>query len=168
LFNHESPLRGPEFVTRKVTIGLASVKLGRNDVLRLGNLDAKRDWGYAGEYVEGMWRMLQQPKADDYVLATGHTHSVRRFVELAAAAFDMDIVWEGSGTDERGIDRKTGKTVVGIDQADFRPAEVDVLHGNAEKAKRHLGWEAKLPLEELVMKMAAADFDRIAGNRLRG
>jgi GDPmannose 4,6-dehydratase len=166
LFNHESPMRGPEFVTRKATLGLSAVKLAQQEVLRLGNLDAQRDWGYAGDYVEGMWLMLQQPHADDYVLATGRTHSVRRFVELAAAELGMALVWEGSGVNERGIDRKTGKTVVVIDPAAFRPAEVDVLLGDSGKARKVLGWQPKVGFEDLVKKMVHADFDRISHGKV--
>jgi len=133
LFNHESPLRGLEFVTRKITHGLAGIKHGLQDKIVLGNLDAKRDWGYAPEYVEGMWLMLQQEQADDYVLATGETHSVREFVEKAAEFAGFDIQWEGQGVNTKGIDRKSGKVIVEVSSEFYRPAEVDVLVGTLKR-----------------------------------
>ena len=160
LFNHESPLRGLEFVTRKITDGVAKIKLGKLDVLELGNLDAKRDWGYAKEYVEGMYLMLQAPQSDTYVLATNQTQTVRDFVKLAFKAADIDIEFKGKGVDEIGIDVKTGKTVVKINPKFFRPAEVDLLIGDASKAKKELGWEPKCTLEELCDMMVQADLAR--------
>ena len=157
LFNHESPRRGETFVTRKITLGVAKIKRGFQDKLVLGNLDAKRDWGYAEDFVEGMWLMLQQPTADDYVLATGSTTSVRRFVELAFAAVEMDIVWQGTGVNEKGFDKSSGKILVEISPDYFRPAEVDYLIGNPSKAKNQLGWEAKTSIEQLVDLMVKAD-----------
>ena len=167
LFNHESPLRGLEFVTRKVTHGLARVALGQQDMLHIGNLDAKRDWGFAGEYVEGMWRMLQQDTAQEYVLATGRTTSVRDFVNGATAALDFDLEWTGDGADARAIDRRSGRTVVAVDPAFYRPAEVDLLIGDASKAKTELGWEAKTSLEELTKMMVKADYDRVKTGIMR-
>ena len=167
LFNHESPLRGLEFVTRKVTFGLARVALGELDCLRIGNLDAKRDWGFAGDYVEGMWRMLQEDEAGDYVLATGRSTSVREFIERAADAYGFELEWSGNGTDARGLDRKSGRVIVAIDPRFFRPAEVDFLVGNAAKAKAKLGWEAKTGLEDLVAMMVKADYDRVKTGIIR-
>jgi GDPmannose 4,6-dehydratase len=166
LFNHESPLRGQEFVTRKITLSLAEVKHGRREVMDLGNLNARRDWGFAGDYVEGIWRMVQQDTADDYVLATGETHSVREFVALAGGFVGFDIAFEGTGTQERGIDRKSGRTVIAVNPALFRPAEVDVLSGNAGKAKRMLGWKHSVSFPELVRMMAEADDRRVADRRV--
>ena len=160
LFNHESPRRGETFVTRKITRGLARVKLGKEERLYLGNLDAKRDWGYAKEYVEAMWLMLQQPAPDDYVVATGETHSVREFVELAAEHVGYTIEWVGSGAEEVGIDSATGKVVVSIDPRYYRPAEIDTLLGDASKAKRTIGWESRTPFRGLVALMAESDFER--------
>jgi GDPmannose 4,6-dehydratase len=162
LFNHESPLRGLEFVTRKITDGIAKLKLGKLEVLELGNLNAKRDWGFARDYVEGMWRMLQADTPDTYVLATGRSESVRDFVTMACKAAEIDIAFEGEGEEERGIDTETGKTIVRINPRFYRPAEVDMLIGNAEKAKRELGWEAKTTLEELCRMMVEADLIRNA------
>lgn len=153
LFNHESPRRGETFVTRKITMGLAAIKKGKQKLLRLGNLDAKRDWGHARDFVEAMWLMLQQDQPDDYVIATGKQYSVREFVELAGQEFDMDIVWEGSGIEEIGIDKKTNRKVICVDPTYFRPAEVDSLLGDASKAKRVLGWEPKTTFEQLVKEM---------------
>jgi GDPmannose 4,6-dehydratase len=157
LFNHESPRRGETFVTRKITRGLVRIKLGLDEKLYLGNLDAKRDWGYAKDYVEGMWLMLQQDKPDDYILATGETHSVREFVELSAKLLGFDLYWKGKNEKEVGIDRKTGKTIIEIDPHYFRPAEVDLLIGDASKAKKILGWKAKTTFKELVKIMVEAD-----------
>lgn len=160
LFNHESPLRGREFVTRKITDSIAKIKLGKLDVLELGNLDAKRDWGYAKDYVEGMWRMLQADRPDTYVLATNRTETVRDFVTMACKAADINIVWKGANEQERGIDSATGKTIVAINPKFYRPAEVELLIGNPEKAKRELGWEPKTTLEELCRMMVEADLRR--------
>lgn len=160
LFNHESPLRGREFVTRKITDSIAKIKLDKQDVLELGNLDAKRDWGYAKDYVEGMWRMLQVDTPDTYVLATNRTETVRDFVTMACKAADINIVWEGANEQERGIDSATGKTIVAINPKFYRPAEVDLLIGNPEKAKRELGWTPKTTLEELCRMMVEADLRR--------
>jgi GDPmannose 4,6-dehydratase len=162
LFNHDSPLRGLEFVTRKITDGIARIKLGKRDVLELGNLDARRDWGFAPEYVDGMWRMLQAPEPEVYVLASGRNASVRDFVTLAARAADIGIEWQGSGEQERGIDTKSGKVIVRINPKFYRPAEVDMLIGCAAKAKRNLGWEPKTTLEELCRIMVDEDLKRVA------
>jgi GDPmannose 4,6-dehydratase len=160
LFNHESPLRGREFVTRKITDSMAKISLGQLDVLELGNLDAKRDWGFAKEYVEGMWRMLQVDKPDTYVLATNRTETVRDFVTMAGKAAGFDLVWEGKDIHEIARDSKSGKTLVRINEKFHRPAEVDLLIGNPEKAKRELGWEPKTSLEELCQMMVEADIRR--------
>jgi GDPmannose 4,6-dehydratase len=157
LFNHESPRRGETFVTRKITRGLARIKSGMDKTLYLGNLDAKRDWGYARDYVKGMWLMLQQEQADDYVLATGETHTVREFVEETAKFFDFDLAWQGEGVNEKGIDKKSGKIIIEIDQKYFRPAEVDILLGDYAKAREKLGWEPKVKFKELVKIMAEAE-----------
>ncbi len=159
LFNHESPLRGPEFVTRKITLGLARFARGQHVAVELGNLDAKRDWGFAGDYVEGMWRMLQQDQADDYVLATGVTTSIRDFVNFAAAAIGLDLDWSGSGQTEQAVDRKTGKVAIRVNPAFYRPAEVDLLLGDPTKARTNLGWEPKVTIRELAEIMAKSDFD---------
>ena len=161
LFNHESPLRGLEFVTRKLTYNIARIKHGLEDKVIVGNLDSKRDWGYAGEYVEGMWLMLQQSQADDYVLATGETHPVREFVELAFKYAEFDIVWEGKGIKERGRDKKTGRILVEVSEEFFRPAEVDILIGDYSRAKEKLGWQPKTKFEDLVRMMVDADIRRI-------
>ena len=160
LFNHESPLRGREFVTRKITDSLAKIKLGKLDVLELGNLDAKRDWGYAKEYVEGMWRMLQADEPDTFVLATNRTETVRDFVDMAAKAAGFALEWQGKGESERAIDTATGKTIVAVNPRFYRPAEVDLLIGDASKAKAKLGWEPKTTLEELCQLMVEADLRR--------
>jgi GDPmannose 4,6-dehydratase len=159
LFNHESPRRGETFVTRKITRAVARIKLGMQPCLYLGNLDAKRDWGYAGDYVELMWMMLQQSEPDDYVIATGETHAVREFAERAFARLDMKLQWQGSGVHEKGIDAKTGKIVIEIDPKYFRPTEVDLLLGDPTKAKTKLGWEPKVTFEALVNMMVDADLD---------
>ena len=161
LFNHESPLRGLEFVTRKITSELAKIARGAPGPVALGNLDAKRDWGFAGDYVEGMWLMLQQDKGDDYVLATGETTSIRDFAMFTAEALGMDLEWSGSGLDENGVDRKSGKTVIVVSEAFFRPAEVDLLIGDAGKAERQLGWKPKVSVRELATMMARADYDSL-------
>ena len=160
LFNHESPLRGQEFVTRKITDTLAKIKLGLAQLLELGNLDAKRDWGFAKDYVEGMWRILQADHADTYVLATNRTETVRDFVSMAAKAAGFDLRWEGSGENEKGIDQATGKVIVAISPLFYRPAEVDLLIGNPVKAKRDLGWEPTTNLESLCQMMVEADLRR--------
>ena len=157
LFNHESERRGKTFVTRKITIGLSQIKCGTREVLRLGNLDAYRDWGYAKEYVEAMWLMLQQDSPEDFVIATGKKYTVRQFVEMAGKYLGYDVVWEGEGLDEVGKDRNTGKILITIDPRYFRPAEVELLIGNPEKAKRLLNWEAKVGIEELINIMMETD-----------
>lgn len=159
LFNHESPRRGETFVTRKITRGLARIKLGLDEKLYLGNLEAKRDWGYAKDYVEGMWLMLQQKNPDDFVLATGKTYTVRQFVGEASKYLGFDLVWKGKGLKEKGIDKKTGKTIVEIDPRYFRPAEVDVLLGHAGKARKKLGWKPKTNFKQLVKLMVDADME---------
>ncbi len=159
LFNHESPRRGETFVTRKITRGLARIKLGVDEILYLGNLEAKRDWGFAKDYVEGMWMMLQQNKPDDYVLATNETHTVREFVQVASKLLGFNLVWRGKGNNEEGIDKKSGKTIVKIDPAYFRPAEVDLLIGNPAKAKRIMGWKPKVKFDELIDIMVNADLE---------
>jgi GDPmannose 4,6-dehydratase len=161
LFNHESPLRGLEFVTRKLTFGIARIKHGLQDKIAVGNLDSKRDWGYAPEYVEAMWLMLQQPAPDDYVVATGETHTVREFIGTAFRYSGMDIIWEGSGVDEKGIDRKSGKAVVEVSPEFFRPAEVDILMGDPSKAKEKLGWQPRTRFEALARIMVEADIKRL-------
>lgn len=160
LFNHESPLRAREFVTRKITDTIAKIKLGKAEVLELGNLDAKRDWGFAKEYVEGMWRMLQADEPDTFVLATNRTETVRDFVDLAARAADIELGWQGEAEQERAVDARTGKVVVAINPKFYRPAEVELLIGNPEKAKQKLGWEPKTTLEELARMMVEADLRR--------
>lgn len=160
LFNHESPLRGREFVTRKITDSLAKITLGKLDVLELGNLDARRDWGYAKDYVDGMWRMLQADTPDTYVLATHRTETVRDFVTLAARAAGLTLEWQGQAEQERGIDTASGKTIVAVNPKFYRPAEVELLIGNPAKAKATLGWEAKTALEDLCAMMVEADLRR--------
>ncbi len=161
LFNHESPLRGLEFVTRKITYTLAQIKYGLADKLILGNLDSKRDWGYAKEYVEAMWLMLQQSKPDDYVIATGETHSIREFVEKSFAMVGYDIVWEGEGENTKGIDRKTNKVLIEVSKDLYRPAEVDLLIGNSEKALQKLKWNPKVKFEQLIQIMVEADLEKV-------
>lgn len=160
LFNHESPLRGREFVTRKITDSIAKIKLGKLDVLELGNIDAKRDWGFAKEYVEGMWRMLQAEKPDTYVLATNRTETVRDFVTMAAKAAGFELVWQGKEENEIGIDSRNGKTLIKVNPKFYRPAEVELLIGNPKKAKLELGWEPKTTLEQLCQMMVEADIHR--------
>lgn len=160
LFNHESPRRGETFVTKKITKALSRIKLGLEEKLYLGNLDAKRDWGYAKDYVKCMWLMLQQNKPDDYVIATGETHSVREFVEESCKLLGINLVWKGKRRDEKGIDRKTGKTIIEIDPIYFRPAEVDMLVGDYSKAKKMLGWSPQIRFKELVKLMVESDFKR--------
>ena len=153
LFNHESPRRGETFVTRKITRGLSRLSTGQQDILSLGNLNARRDWGHAKDFVEAMWLMVQQDQPDDYVIATGEQYSVREFVEEAAPYFGMNIVWEGEGLDEVGIDRTTGRKVIEVNPKYFRPAEVETLLGDASKAKEKLGWEPKTSFKQLVEDM---------------
>ena len=153
LFNHESPRRGETFVTRKITQGLSRISVGLQNVLYLGNLDAKRDWGHAKDYVEAMWMMLQQDEPDDYVIATGEQHSVREFVDAAAPIFGLNIEWMGEGLDEIGIDKTTKRTIVAVNEKYFRPAEVESLLGDATKAKEKLGWEPKTSFKQLVEDM---------------
>ena len=157
LFNHESPRRGPTFVTRKITRAAAAISKGRQDCLYMGNIDARRDWGYAKDFVEGMWRMLQQDAPDDYVLATGEMHTVREFIEHAFALVNMPIAWKGNAEDETGIDQNSGKTVVRIDPQYYRPAEVEQLLGNPAKAREKLGWEPQVKFSGLVELMLKAD-----------
>ena len=153
LFNHESPRRGETFVTRKITRGLSRISVGEQNVLSLGNLNARRDWGHAKDFAEAMWLMLQQDEPDDYVIATGEQRSVRDFVEAAAPYFGLTIVWEGEGLEERGIDKRTGKTIIDVNPKYFRPAEVESLLGDSTKAREKLGWEPKISFEELVEDM---------------
>lgn len=159
LFNHESERRGETFVTRKITRGLARIKLGKEKKLFLGNIDAKRDWGHAKDFVKAMWLMMQQREPDDYVIATNETHSVREFIEEAAAYFGFDLIWKGKGLKEKGIDKKTNKTIIEIDPRYFRPAEVDVLRGDYSKAHKKLGWKPDITFKELVNIMAKADYN---------
>ena len=165
LFNHESPRRGPTFVTRKITMAASRIKAGSKEILRLGNLDAKRDWGYAPEFCEGMWNMLQQDSPEDFVLATGETHSVREFTDAAFAALDMKITWKGKGIDERGYLESDGREVVAIDPNYFRPAEVEFLIGDASKAKAKLGWHPKTTFGDLVRLMVKADYDLVKAGK---
>ncbi|MFH0725891.1 MAG: GDP-mannose 4,6-dehydratase [Pseudomonadota bacterium] len=157
LFNHESPVRGETFVTRKITRALARISLGLQDCLYLGNLDAKRDWGHAKDYVKMQWLMLQQDAPEDFVIATGKQHAVRDFVNIAAKELDMDITWNGAGVDETGIDTKTGKRIVAVDPKYFRPTEVETLLGDPSKAKRKLGWEPQITFREMVAEMVKQD-----------
>ena len=157
LFNHESPIRGETFVTRKITRSIARMEAGLEETLYLGNLDAKRDWGHARDYVEGMWKILQMDTPDDYVLATGETRSVREFVEIALAEVGRSIEWRGKGVDEIGVDARSGKTLVRVDPMYFRPTEVDLLIGDASKAHNKLGWKPKTPFAQLVKEMVASD-----------
>jgi GDPmannose 4,6-dehydratase len=168
LFNHESPLRGETFVTRKITRGVAAVELGLQECLYMGNLDAKRDWGHARDYVEGMWRIVQQDAADDYVLATGEAHTVREFIERAFAEVDRRLVWEGDGVDEVGKDAADGRVLVRIDPRYFRPLEVDYLLGDATKARRELGWRHRIGFEDLVRDMVGADLEVVRNEKLAG
>ena len=160
LFNHESPRRGETFVTRKITRAAVRIKLGMEDRLYLGNIDAKRDWGHARDYVEGMWRILQQDKPEDFVLATGVTTTIRKFCEMTFRELGMEIEWQGHGVDEKGIDRNTGKVLIEIDPRYFRPAEVDLLLGDASKAKAKLGWQPKYDLEALCREMVKEDLQQ--------
>ena len=162
LFNHESPRRGEEFFTRKITVPLAKKMAGTQEKLSLGNLNSKRDWGFAGDYVEGMWRILQQEKPGDYVLATNETHTVREFVELAFGTVDIDIEWQGTGIHEKGYCKKTGRLLVDVDPKLFRPAEVELLWGDSSKAERELGWKRKVGFRELVQMMVQADLEKFS------
>jgi GDPmannose 4,6-dehydratase len=168
LFNHESPIRGETFVTRKITRAVASIAHGLQQKLFLGNLDARRDWGHARDFVEGMWLILQQDEPDDYVLATGESHSVREFVDKAFAHIGRSIVWQGSGAEEKGIDKSTGKVLVEVDPRYFRPTEVDALLGDASKAHAKLGWRHKTSFDTLVADMVQADMAKIEDERKRG
>jgi GDPmannose 4,6-dehydratase len=161
LFNHESPRRGETFVTRKITMAAARIKEGMQDCLYMGNIDARRDWGYAPDFVEGMWMMLQQDKPDDYVIATGEMHTVREFIEKSFGHLDINIAWKGKEEKEVGIDRNTGKTIIQIDPKYYRPTEVEQLLGNPAKAKKQLGWEPKVKFEQLVEIMTEADYNLI-------
>lgn len=165
LFNHESPLRGLEFVTRKITHAVAMIKHGKQDVVELGNLDAKRDWGFAGDYVEGMWKMLQADVPDTFVLATNVTTTVRDFVRMAFANAGIEVAFKGEGPEEIGVDVKTGKTVVRVNPKFYRPAEVDLLIGDPSKAKEKLDWEPKTNLNDLCQMMVNADLKRVAENQ---
>lgn len=163
LFNHESPRRGDNFVTRKITIAVANIIAGKQEKLSLGNMDAKRDWGFAGDYVEGMWRILQQDKPGDYVLATNETHTVREFVELAFAEVGVTVVWKGTGVEEKGYDKATGKLLVDVNPEFFRPAEVEFLWGDASRAERELGWKREVSFPQLVQMMVDEDMKKFAG-----
>ena len=163
LFNHESPLRGETFVTRKITRAVAAINAGQQSALYLGNLNARRDWGHARDYVEGMWAILQQETPDDYVLGTGEMHSVREFTELAFKEIDVDIEWRGEGADEKGFNAASGEMLVSIDPKYFRPTEVDELLADASKAKKKLGWEHKTTFKELVSEMMAEDLAIVRG-----
>lgn len=165
LFNHESPRRGETFVTRKITMAVANIKAGLQEKLFLGNIDSKRDWGFARDYVEGMWMIMQHNKAEDFVLATGETHSVKEFVELAFKEVDIDVVWKGTGVDEKGYDKKTDKCIVEIDPRYFRPTEVDLLLGDPTKAKNTIGWKPKTTFKELVSMMVKSDYDLVLKNK---
>jgi len=167
LFNHESPIRGETFVTRKISRAAAAIHLGVQDRLYIGNLDARRDWGHARDYVEGMWRMLQQPEPEDFVLATGETHAVREFIELAFQEVGIAIAWNGSGLEETGIDAATGRVLVQVDQRYFRPTEVDRLVGNAAKARRKLGWSHKTGFKALVREMVLGDLAKVKAETSR-
>lgn len=163
LFNHESPRRGENFVTRKITLAIANIMAGKQDKLSLGNMDAKRDWGFAGDYVEGMWMILQNHKPGDYVLATNETHTVREFVEAAFSQLGIAIRWEGKGVEEKGYDAKTGRLLVDVNPEFYRPAEVEFLWGDPSKAEKELGWKRKVDFEALVAMMMDADMKAIAG-----
>jgi len=161
LFNHESPRRGGTFVTRKITTAAARIKYGIQDKVTLGNLNAKRDWGYAPEYVDGMWQMMQLEKADDFVLATGETHTIREFADIAFKELDMELEWQGKGINEKGIDIETGKTLVSVNPRYFRPTEVELLIGDATKAQKSFGWEPNVKFDKLAKIMAKADWEKV-------
>jgi GDPmannose 4,6-dehydratase len=163
LFNHESPRRGENFVTRKITLAIAAIIAGKQEKLSLGNLNAKRDWGFAGDYVKGMWLMLQQDKPGDYVLATNETHTVREFVEAAFRELGISVRWEGTGVAEKGYDAETGKLLVDVNPEFYRPAEVEFLWGNAAKAEKELGWKRETDFQGLVSMMMDADLHALAG-----
>jgi GDPmannose 4,6-dehydratase len=165
LFNHESPIRGETFVTRKITRAVAAIELGLQKKLHLGNLDAKRDWGHARDFVEGMWLIVQQPQPDDFILATGETRTVREFVEAAFRRVDRIIEWKGSGVNVKGLDVKTGQELVSVDPRYYRPTEVDVLQGDARKAHQQLGWQPRISFDELVTEMVYSDLDRLRNDR---
>lgn len=167
LFNHESPIRGETFVTRKITRAVAAIHLNQQDCLYMGNIDAQRDWGHARDYVEGMWRIVQQDQPDDFVLATGETHTVRSFIDMAFREVDIQIAWEGTGVDEVGRCAKSGRILVKIDPRYFRPTEVDLLIGNPEKARRLLGWTPTVGLEQLCREMVASDLATMSGSAPR-
>ena len=166
LFNHESPLRGTEFVTRKISQGIAQIALKKIKKINLGNLNAERDWGFAGDYVEAMWLMLQKDKPDDYVIATGETHSVRDFVQVAANSIDIDIEWNNEGNNEVGVCKKTGNTIISVDKQYTRPSETDHLLGDASKAKENLGWKPSVNFQSLVNMMVEHDLKRMKDNNL--
>jgi GDPmannose 4,6-dehydratase len=167
LFNHEGPTRGETFVTRKITRAVAAIELGLQDKLYLGNLEARRDWGHARDFVEGMWLIVQQPEPDDYVLATGESHSIREFVEKAFARVGRRLEWQGAGAAERGLDAATGKVLVEIDPRYFRPTEVDSLIGDASKANQKLGWRHKVSFAQLVEEMVDADLKAVRNEHAR-
>lgn len=166
LFNHESPLRGQQFVTRKITLSLAQIKHGQKNTLELGNLNVRRDWGYAGDFVDGIWRMLQHGVSSSYVLATGRAHSLRDFIYYAGRAVGFDIVFEGNGLEEHGIDRKTGRTIICVSPKFFRPSDISELTGDADKAHRELGWRPQMPFIDLINVMAEADEKRVQDGRI--
>jgi len=165
LFNHESPRRGENFVSKKITEGLVRIKLGQRNIIRLGNLEARRDWGYAKEYVEAMWLMLQQKKPSDFVIATGETHSVREFAEESCKYLDIPLIWRGKGKNEKGIDRATGRTIIEVDDRYLRPSDVDVLQGDITRAKKILGWKPKVKFKELIKIMIDFDLKNINEHR---
>ena len=167
LFNHESPRRGETFVTRKITRAVSSIMAGKQEKLSLGNMDAKRDWGFAGDYVEAMWLILQQEKPQDFVIATNETHTVREFVELSFKEVGIDIEWKGTGVDEKGYDKCTGKLLIDINPKYFRPAEVELLWGDCSKAEKELGWQRKVDFKELVHMMVDEDMKEIAGKSVK-
>ena len=168
LFNHESPLRGEQFVTRKITLGLSKIKLGLQEKLLLGNVEARRDFGFALDYIEGVWKMMQHVRPDDYILATGVSHSIREFVDATGRVLDMDIVWEGEGVDTRGVDRKTNRTIVEINPEFFRPFDIGCNVGDATKASKVLSWQPKTSFEELVALMVEADMKRQRAHQALG
>lgn len=166
LFNHESPIRGQEFVTRKISLSLCRIALGIQDDVKLGNLSAQRDWGFAGDYVKGMHLMTNADSLSDYVLASGETHTIRDYAEIAASYLDMDIIWEGEGLNEKGIDRKTNKCVISVDPKFFRPAEVDLLLGDPSRVEIELGWKRTVDFKSLVEMMVSSDYDAVKRNNV--